>query len=596
MTMVRSLEGWLPNDAPWSGLGHEVLQEQCAMRDLATTGDSFELIQRLLAYKHDNTSDRRRSPWLSQPHHPADYKKHWKEAEGATFQIVRIEDMSGSGRYLNKHFTITDEEGALFTLSFSKEPACTCHAGTAHFRYVNITCVHIIYVMRFVLNSPEYYCWQDAFLSSELESIYRHSHVVHTLLTTGWENPNDQCTICFKELRDPILSTTYVTCSQCGRAIHTACVGAVKRVRQPIQDGQCYICEDRAEWGSAKFSEQRKVQPAVPINTTVTPAVSQPARQAGQHSFQTIFKDEERGSLSHGDVGDKRLDNKTRSTSHCSSSDVSSISSLFDLSSPSQLFGKKEASYSPHYQQPKCQPTSHKTNGQQVSIESRSWPPPSIPSTQPIRPKTANVRMSVPVPQIHTPVPLPAIAFAWKEQKQKKQQEQHTQPNSPVSIRYKPIIADEARYTPSISDKPADSVDRQLSSLNSRSAGISANASSPASPASTSQSPTSGARPAAGSFADNGTATASKSASTIRTRIQNHQRKMAELKQIFKRLAKESKQELEAIKKQHKQELKEKRKIKKKAKRELKKLTRKGRKLQQKAEAEPRHTEESSAE
>lgn len=166
--MVRSLEGWLPHDAPWSGLSHEVLQEQCATRDLATTGDSAELIQRLLTYKHDNISDRRRSPWLSQPRHPADYNKHWKEAESATFQIVRIEDMSGSGRYLNKYFTITDKEGALFTFSFSKEPACTCHAGvswfpspvhhsyeasrlgttngsqTAHFRYVNITCLHMI--------------------------------------------------------------------------------------------------------------------------------------------------------------------------------------------------------------------------------------------------------------------------------------------------------------------------------------------------------------------------------------------------------------------------------------------------------------------
>ncbi|EGO59806.1 hypothetical protein NEUTE1DRAFT_99958 [Neurospora tetrasperma FGSC 2508] len=398
------------------------------------------------------------------PRHPADYKKHWKEAESATFQIVRIEDMSVSD------------------------------------------------VMRFVLNSAGHYCWQDAFLSSELESIYRHSHVVHTLLTTGWQNPNDQCTICFKELRDRIFRTTHVTCGQCGRAAHKVCVGAVKRVRQPIQDDQCYICEDRAEWGVEKYSEQRKARPAVPVNTTVTPAVSQPAKKVGQHSFQTFI-------------------------SHCSSSDVSSISSLSDLSYLSQLFGKKEASYSPHYQQPKCQPTSHKTDGQQVSIESRSWPPPSVPSTQPIRPKTANVRMSAPVPQSHTPVPLPAIAFALFLPT-----DLSLQPNSPVSIRVKPIIEDEARYTPSISDKPADSVDRQLSTINSKPADISANASSPAAPSITSQSPTSGARPAAGSFADNGTATASKSPSTIRTRIQNHQRKVGELKQIFERLAKESKQ------------------------------------------------------
>ncbi|KAK3485973.1 uncharacterized protein B0T23DRAFT_325567 [Neurospora hispaniola] len=481
------------------------------MRDLATTGDFPELLQRLLTYKHDNISDRRRSPWLSQPRHPADYKKHWKEAESATFQIVRIEDMSGSD------------------------------------------------VMRFVLNSPEHYCWQDAFLSSELESIYRHSHVLHTLHTTGWENPNDQCTICFKELRDPNLSTTYVTCSQCGRAIHTACVGAVKRVRQPFQDGQCYICEDRAEWGVEKYSEQSKARPAVPVNTTVTPAVSQQAKKVGQHSFQTF----------HEDVGDEQLDNKTRNLSHCSSSDVSSISSLSDLSSPSQLFGKKEASYSPHYQQPRCV---HRIAELAPSFRSFN-PADSTKNCKCADERTCSTESYA--------CSTPGYSIC---------------PNSPVSIRFKPIIEDGARYTPSISDKPANSVDRQLSILNSKPAGISANASPPAAPVSTSQSPTSGARPAAGSFADNETATASNSPSTIRTRIQNHQRKVAELKQIFERLAKESKQELKAIKKQHKQELKEKRKIKKKAKRELKKLTRKGRKLQKKAEAEPRHTEESSAE
>ncbi|KAK3947693.1 hypothetical protein QBC32DRAFT_318551, partial [Pseudoneurospora amorphoporcata] len=127
--MVRSLVGLLPNDAPWGELSKEILQEQCAVRDLATTGDTHELYHRLLAYKDDNISDRRRSPWLLRLRRPADYEKHCKEAESVTLQIVRIEDMGGSGRYLNKHFTITNEEGALFTLSLSKEPACTCHAG-----------------------------------------------------------------------------------------------------------------------------------------------------------------------------------------------------------------------------------------------------------------------------------------------------------------------------------------------------------------------------------------------------------------------------------------------------------------------------------
>lgn len=442
--------------------------------------------------------------------------------------------------------------------------------------------------MRFVLNSLEHYCWQDAFLSSELESIYRHSHVVHTLLTTGWQNPNDQCTICFRELRDRIFRTTHVTCGQCGRAAHKDCVGAVKRVRQPIQDGQCYTCEDRAERGVEKFSVQRKARPAVPVNTAVIPAVTQPARQVGQQSFQTIFKDEDRGSPSRGDVGDEQLDNKIRSTSPCSSSDVSSISSLSDLSSPSQLFVKKEATCHPHYQQPRRQLPLQNIAEHQSRVDSRNWTPPCVPQTQPVRPKASNVPMSASVPQSYTPVPLPAIAFAWKEQKQKKQQQQqqHTQVStqkstlflppdislqtkSPVSVRFEPIIEDEAR--------------------------CSADASYPAAPASASPSPISDTRPAAGSFANNGTSATGISPSTIRTKIQNRHRKVAELKQIFERLAKESKQELKAIKKQHKQGLKEKRKIKKKAKRELKKLIRKGEKLQRRAEAGPKHTERSSA-
>ncbi|KAK1778509.1 hypothetical protein QBC45DRAFT_328098, partial [Copromyces sp. CBS 386.78] len=554
----------LPNDAPWSELSEEVLQEQCAVRDLATTGDTRELYHRLLAYKDDNISDRRRSPWLLRPRRPADYEKHCKEAEAATLQIVRIEDMSGSGRYLNKHFTITDEEGALFTLSFSKEPACTCHAGTAHFRYVNITCVHIIYVMRFVLNSPEPYRWQDAFLSSELESIYCHSHAVQTLLTTGWGNPNNLCILCFRDLGHSF-STSTVICTQCGRAIHTACVYAVKRVRQPIQDGQCYICEDQGQWGIEKYCEQREVGQAVPVNTAITSAVTQPAGLIGQPSFDSTLRDNGRISSSVGDFVNEQLNNIACLTSHRSSPGRSSSSPLSDPSSPGQPLGKQQAASIPDYQQSRLQQSSKDIDNQQQYVDSWSWAPPSIPQPKPILPKATPKRISTSIPQSNTPiplpvlepkpflpkatpkrisssipqsntpVPLPVIAFAWKEQKQKEQQQQQQQQQDQIPTR---------KATPAAAGPPA-------------------NKQTPA---------------------------ADESSCSISARIQSHERKLAKLKREFERLADESKrarQELKAMEKQRKKKLKEMKKTKRKAKRELKKLEKKGKKLKKKFDAEP---------
>ena len=122
------------------------------------------------------------------------------------------------------------------------------------------------------------------------------------------------CILCFRDLGHSI-DTSSVTCSHCGRAIHTACVGAVKRVREPIQDGQCFVCEDQAQWGIEKYCEQSKGRSAVPVSTAITPAVTPPARLVDQPFFEDTLRDDGRISSTNADFVNEQLDIIVRGTS-----------------------------------------------------------------------------------------------------------------------------------------------------------------------------------------------------------------------------------------------------------------------------------------
>ncbi|KAK3948357.1 hypothetical protein QBC32DRAFT_317907 [Pseudoneurospora amorphoporcata] len=60
---MRSLQGWLPNDAHWKhgDYTRNELQEQRRARKIPTTGYKFELVERLEAYANNDRSEKRRS-------------------------------------------------------------------------------------------------------------------------------------------------------------------------------------------------------------------------------------------------------------------------------------------------------------------------------------------------------------------------------------------------------------------------------------------------------------------------------------------------------------------------------------------------------
>ncbi|KAJ4413653.1 hypothetical protein N0V85_003473 [Neurospora sp. IMI 360204] len=153
--VVRSLKGWLPNDAYWSHRDYtkDELQEQCRARKLSIIGYKWELVERLETYEKNDKSEKRRSSWKHAPPYPIDYAKSSEAAENAIFQVIRVMDKTGrEGGYLDKHFTLLTGKAA--------------------------------HVLRYVLSCPEPFRWQYAFLSSELETMYRNSRAVYTLLCT----------------------------------------------------------------------------------------------------------------------------------------------------------------------------------------------------------------------------------------------------------------------------------------------------------------------------------------------------------------------------------------------------------------------------
>lgn len=138
-TMPHPLEEWLPNDAPWARLSTAVLEKQCTIRNLPTTGHSEDLVQRLSAYSQAerNTSDiKRLYPWLTEPDNRALYQDAEKEAHCVRLQVVRVVDQPGPRRdSLRRDFEICDgrlwhnhvwEKRKAVTVSIDTVLQCDC--------------------------------------------------------------------------------------------------------------------------------------------------------------------------------------------------------------------------------------------------------------------------------------------------------------------------------------------------------------------------------------------------------------------------------------------------------------------------------------
>ncbi|KAK1778510.1 hypothetical protein QBC45DRAFT_393251 [Copromyces sp. CBS 386.78] len=292
---MRSLKGWLPNDAHWKRYyTRDELQEQCRARKLPTNGYMFKLVERLEAYSKNDKSEKRRSSWKTVPPNPDDYKTSSEAAENAIFQVIRVMDKTGrEGVYLDKHFTVLALKGAQHTVSFTRDIACSCqnHRQSTH------CCVHIQYVLRYVLSCPEPFRWQGAFLSSELEIMYRNSRGVNTLLCAHRKDRNlfPICALCFKtSVRDG----SGTCCLTCGSAMHNSCVYAAQRARKLERQDECWRCEDGAEWSLDKYSSKEKARRAGPAAPIVTPAAIDLREKTVQQSLEhpARYEDEQRSS------------------------------------------------------------------------------------------------------------------------------------------------------------------------------------------------------------------------------------------------------------------------------------------------------------
>ncbi|EGZ73955.1 hypothetical protein NEUTE2DRAFT_61043 [Neurospora tetrasperma FGSC 2509] len=246
--MPHPLEEWLPNDAPWARLSTAVLEKQCTIRNLPTTGHSKDLVQRLSAYSQAemNTSDNKRlHSWLTWP------------VNRASYEIC-------DERLWHNHAW---EKREPVTVSIDTVLQCDCP----------------VIILRFVLNCPEPYLWQRALLPSELQTIYQHSHAIRAFGPNNSEIQIGICMLCFRDYNQSLDKVYH--CLQCGRGMHSQCSFNSWRVRKPMREDTCWICYD-IEWDIEKFSWSNRVLPAAPSTAPAVPAQNESAVNATRELIQ----------------------------------------------------------------------------------------------------------------------------------------------------------------------------------------------------------------------------------------------------------------------------------------------------------------------
>ncbi|KAK3485976.1 uncharacterized protein B0T23DRAFT_325487 [Neurospora hispaniola] len=150
------------------------------------------------------------------------------------------------------------------------------HTTERHFRQ-DFPCLHVEYLLRKVFNTPELLLWQEAYLTSELEYIYKKSHAALSRVKPDRYRQGKQCVICFAVHKTHELN---VPCSLCGLPTHPFCLKALRKKRQcdPSQASQCLLCLDKTALAVGKYFGRSQVSPAIAIPVPVpAPASVAPA-------------------------------------------------------------------------------------------------------------------------------------------------------------------------------------------------------------------------------------------------------------------------------------------------------------------------------
>ncbi|KAK3947695.1 hypothetical protein QBC32DRAFT_223613, partial [Pseudoneurospora amorphoporcata] len=227
MPQPASMKKYLPDDAPWSKYHVKVLEGQCLKRGLYSIGTQKELVQRLEHYRETHPGQQRRNPWI--PHFSPNYAALRARTRDETFRVARIQNL-GDGTIsflLNKDGGPDD-----ISVVFKTRPVCVCED------YLTV-CVHIIYMLRYILNVPEPLRWQRSFLSSEWDEIYKRSHIIKSVAwPEQYRHALGICLICFRR------GANDTRCGGCSAPLHNECVRIVNKMRR-IDSDVCTVCLDK---------------------------------------------------------------------------------------------------------------------------------------------------------------------------------------------------------------------------------------------------------------------------------------------------------------------------------------------------------------
>ncbi|EAA32814.2 hypothetical protein GE21DRAFT_6549 [Neurospora crassa] len=267
--MNRLTADWLPDDTPWEKLTwftKDELRKQCAKRSLPVTGTKSVLQQRLLDYQRTHTTEVRPCPLRLE--FPCPLETEYGRSAKPTRAIVLVEDLSTFRACLKMRFTfashqVTHLDGDIETfakvqVNFTNKPSCSCRRHFLH----DLPCYHVEYLLRKFFNCPEPLLWQEAYLTSELEYIYRKSHAALSRVKPDRYRQGKRCVICFDVHKT---HEKNVPCSLCGMPTHSFCLKALRKKRKfdPAQASQCILCLDKTALAVEKYFGRSQVSPAV---------------------------------------------------------------------------------------------------------------------------------------------------------------------------------------------------------------------------------------------------------------------------------------------------------------------------------------------
>ncbi|TVY73615.1 E3 ubiquitin-protein ligase Zswim2 [Lachnellula suecica] len=186
-------------------------------------------------------------------HEPDDgYKKKLKKVRSERlFMLDRNKGFQNG--HVCENFDIAGSKGDVYEVTIGKSPKCTCMDA----RIRGQRCKHIKYALVIILKAPENLCYQDAFLSTELDSIFAnapvtrapdldhsHEHAENESMYAGNRKPIDgECPICVYEME---AGEDIVWCkAACGQNFHKECF---EQWRRSKHGGRvtCVYC--RTEW------------------------------------------------------------------------------------------------------------------------------------------------------------------------------------------------------------------------------------------------------------------------------------------------------------------------------------------------------------